>query len=136
MKLIVCLDDALGMAFNKRRQSRDRVVISDIMSMTEGKRLFIDAYSEKLLNECGAKYEIVEQGALCDGEDNYLFLETRSPLGCIDKADRVIIYRWNRRYPADVFFGIDLEKEGFRLQYSEDIVGSSHEKITKEIYVK
>ena len=30
MKLIVCLDDNNGMMFNKRRQSRDRVLIENV----------------------------------------------------------------------------------------------------------
>ena len=31
MKIIVCLDDYGGMLFNHRRQSRDRVLIADVM---------------------------------------------------------------------------------------------------------
>ena len=31
MKIIVCLDDYGGMLFNSRRQSRDRMLIDDIM---------------------------------------------------------------------------------------------------------
>jgi hypothetical protein len=133
MKLIVCLGDSLGMAFNRRRQSRDRAVTADIAEMTKGKKLFIDAYSEKLVCESGIEYEIAERNNI---GDNYLFLETRSPSEYIADAESIVIYRWNRRYPADLFFDADLEKEGFKLESSEDIVGFSHEKITKEIYVK
>ena len=35
MKLIVCMDDKNGMAFNHRRQSRDRVLAKRIMELTE-----------------------------------------------------------------------------------------------------
>ena len=133
MKLIVCLDDSLGMAFNNRRQSRDRAVIADVAETTKGQKLYAYAYSEKLLSEGGVECEIIEAGSACDG---YLFLETSSPDALISEADGVVIYRWNRRYPADIFFGADLEKEGFKLASSEDIVGYSHEKITKETYVK
>ena len=33
MKLIVCLDDKNGMMFNKRRQSRDRVLIENVLEL-------------------------------------------------------------------------------------------------------
>lgn len=36
MRLIVCLDDKNGMAFNHRRQSRDCIVIAKIEELTKG----------------------------------------------------------------------------------------------------
>ena len=33
MKIIVCLDDNNGMLFNNRRQSRDKTVVEDIISV-------------------------------------------------------------------------------------------------------
>ena len=41
MKLIVCLDDNKGMMFNKRRQSRDRVLIENILELRKGEKLYI-----------------------------------------------------------------------------------------------
>lgn len=40
MKLIVCMDDKNGMAFNHRRQSRDRVLAERIMELTENAKLY------------------------------------------------------------------------------------------------
>ena len=42
MKIIVCLDDNSGMMFNRRRQSRDRVVIDDIIACAQGGELCVD----------------------------------------------------------------------------------------------
>ena len=39
MTLIVCLDDNLGMMFNRRRQSRDRVLIAELMAHVGDRRL-------------------------------------------------------------------------------------------------
>lgn len=36
MRLIVCLDDKNGMAFNHRRQSRDRIVTEKIEELAKG----------------------------------------------------------------------------------------------------
>ena len=51
MKAIVCLDDNEGMTFAGRRQSRDRVVCADILFLTRGKKLFMNAYSRKILTK-------------------------------------------------------------------------------------
>jgi hypothetical protein len=47
-----------------------------------------------------------------------------------------VVYRWNRRYPGDVFFDLDVSAAPWRCVETEEFVGSSHEKITKEVYVK
>ena len=41
MKLIVCIDDNGGVAFNHRRQSRDRFLIDDIIEGLRGEKIFI-----------------------------------------------------------------------------------------------
>ena len=45
MRVIVCLDDKGGMTFNNRRQSRDRVLIADVVKMADGSKIFISQYS-------------------------------------------------------------------------------------------
>ena len=58
LKVIVALDDNLGMMFNHRRQSRDRILISDIAEMVEGKKIYIDKYSEILFSNVPCQYII------------------------------------------------------------------------------
>ena len=48
---IVCLDQEDGLLFNGRRQSRDRVVTEKILSMTEGKPIWMSAYSRRIFPE-------------------------------------------------------------------------------------
>ena len=134
MKVIVCLDDCLGMMFNQRRQSRDRAVISDILRMTSGSRLYIDEYSEKLFADSEGGYTVSRDmfGDAAEGE--YCFVERQGLSPYVDGIEEIVIYRWNRRYPADLFFDIDVENIGFSMVQSEDFEGYSHEKITKEIF--
>ncbi len=47
----LCLDQEDGLLFNGRRQSRDRVVTEKILSMTEGKPLWMSAYSRRIFPE-------------------------------------------------------------------------------------
>ena len=131
MKLIACIDDQNGLAFNHRRQSRDRLLIDDLVRHLNGQTLHTTAYSAKLFEGKDAKIEISDAPAeVCGG--GYCFLETVDPAPYADRIDTVILYRWNRRYPSDVTFGISLSR--YRLIRTEEFVGSSHEKITKEIW--
>ena len=126
MKLIVCLDDNNGMMFNKRRQSRDRVLIENVFEFCKGEKLYIDEYSAKLFPE-----NTVEMFESIDNiENGYCFAENFTVNE--EYVDEIIVYKWNRLYPADTYFNIDLKN--WSLIESVDFEGSSHEKITREIY--
>ena len=136
MKVIVCLDDKGGMLFGNRRQSRDRVLNADVVQMSTGVRLCIDPYSKLLFEDSGA--DILCESDFLDlaTENDCCFVENRALVPYIDKIDEVVVYHWNRRYPSDVFFDLDLSKEGFKIVSTEEFAGYSHDKITKEIFRK
>lgn len=131
MDLIVCLDDRNGMMFNGRRQSRDRAVIEDILRDCAG-RLYIEGYSEPLFAGRGAEYTVTQELASAGAEAS-CFAER--PDGIPDRGaiQRVTVYRWNRLYPADMYFAADLN-EDFELVQSSEFEGTSHKKITKEVW--
>ena len=130
MKVIICIDDRGGIAFNNRRQSKDRVLISDVIADADGKTVYIDEYSLPLFKDTGAAVEL-DGELLCDGIH---FVEKRSLKAIEHKIDCLVIYKWNRSYPFDMQLDIDLAS--FKLKECTELVGSSHDKITKEIYVK
>lgn len=132
MTLIVCIDDAGGMTFNKRRQSRDRIVTEDILR-TAGGRLLAAPFSEKLLTGVDG-VKICENPLAEAREGDYCFIELGSVRPYADRLDGIIIYKWNRLYPSDTSLDLVPEECGFRLDEISEFVGSSHEKITKEIY--
>ena len=134
MKLIVCIDDNGGMMFNNRRQSRDRRVVADILEMTDGHRLYINKYSEKLFE--GADVAVSDDIVRDAGEEDFCFVENENANELSKKANEIVIYHWNRVYPHDVVFCADLEKMGFHLESTSEFEGYSHEKITKEIFKK
>ncbi|MGI6028601.1 MAG: ribonuclease Z [Candidatus Heteroscillospira sp.] len=133
MYLIVCLDDMDGMMFNHRRQSRDSALRADMLSMTEGAKLYMNGYSA---GQFDLKDGITVSEAPLDeaGAGDWCFIEDLSPTPFAGKIEKLVIYRWNRRYPADLRFGISLD--GWRLMETAEFLGTSHEKISKEVYVR
>ena len=136
MTVIVCLSEGGGMLFNKRRQSRDRKVLADIAVMIGDKPLRISDFSLKYLSDSGIEVA-VSPDPLGDSEKgDFVFVENLALLPYADKTDRLVIYKWNTVYPTDTRIDINPEKEGMALESTLDFEGYSHEKITKEIWVK
>ena len=130
------MDDNGGMMFNHRRQSRDRTVVADVIALAEGGTLYLAPYSEKLFADSGASYVADERFLSMAGQGDLCFVENCPLLPLWQQIEEVVVYRWNRRYPSDVFFDLDLSALGFHLKTTTEWEGSSHEKITKEIFVK
>lgn len=140
VRIIVCLDERGGMAFNKRRQSRDALVSADILAMAGG-RLVVYPYSEKLLGEAvaaGARFGFrVSERALDEaGAEDFVLVEDRAIGKYAGAAEGLIIYHWNRHYPADLRLDVTPEGLGMTLKSTSEFVGHAHEKITKEVYGK
>lgn len=135
MTLYFCLDDRGGMLFNHRRQSRDAAVLEDIRSRVTGE-LRIDPMSQKLMERAQIPYCVVMPQMPSDLEGLHYFVEERAVGEWVSLASTVVCYRWNRHYPADRYFDIDLNALGFSLAETTEFPGNSHEKITREVYVK
>ena len=130
MKVIVCIDDNKGMLFNARRQSRDRAVIEDIMS--ESEKVWIHTFSEKLFEEYEDEMTVDDEVLKKAGKGEFCFVENQALKSYEDEIEQLIVYKWNRKYPAD--FRLDLELDKWQLMEESEFEGSSHEKITKEVY--
>ena len=130
MNIALCVDDDMGMLFNSRRQSRDRELIKDFAETVGENKIFIAPYSEILFQE----YNVTTDKKMLDvaGENDFCFVEKENILPFSSKINKLIIYKWNRKYPSDFTF---LMPEGFKLAETYDFKGSSHEKITKEVYI-
>ena len=129
MTLYICLDDRNGLQFNKRRQSRDSAVLEDIRSQCTG-RLLIAPFYEKLIQEAGIPYVLPPEKA---GD---FFAEEVPSEELLEQTKKIVIYRWNRHYPADIRWEPDLAAMGFVLKETAEFPGTSHEKITREVYVR
>lgn len=130
MILAVCVDDKMGIQFNQRRQSRDSAVVADLLESADV--LWMNPDSVKLFpNEASVKAEQDFLSLAAEGE--WCFVEDSSYLDHADRIEKIVLYRWNRIYPQDLTFTFPGQ---WRLAESRDFPGSSHEKITREVYIQ
>lgn len=135
MTIIVCVDDNNGMLFHNRRQSRDSVLYKHIIEMTKGKKLFMNDYSAKLFSDEQKEHIVVQNNFLeIASENDYCFVENTELSNYQNNIQEIVLYRWNRVYPADTYFQFPLDKNKWKLQKTTDIKGNSHDVITEEVY--
>ncbi len=124
------------MLFNKRRQSRDSILTEDMKEHIDGERLLISPFSEKLLSDSGIKLKVLEKHLSSAKKNDFCFVEDSPLAPYIGDIDELIIYKWNREYPSDMKLDISPCECGFSLISTSEFKGSSHDKITKEVYAK
>ncbi|MGI6013952.1 MAG: ribonuclease Z [Oscillospiraceae bacterium] len=135
--LIACIDNQFGMLFNQRRQSQDRVLREKILAMTSDSKLWMDAYSAKQFSDLEAPQICVDADFLAKAvQGDYCFAECVNVAPYEIQIEKIVLYKWNRVYPADRWFPIPLQENGWRLLQTTDFAGFSHETITEEIYIK
>ena len=134
MTAFICVANNNGILFNKRRVSRDKAVIADVAGELGDGFLYVSLYSAPLFDE--SDISVIVSSAPDESRDvgDSIFAEEIPPSRYEPSLDRLIIYRWNRDYPADFFLDFSPEKKGFKLVKTLEFKGNSHEKITKEIY--
>lgn len=145
MNLIVCISNDNGVAFNKRRQSRDCIVSQHIVELAAGTMLQMTPYSATLFNDIDLRPTCTVLVATEDPiesafDDDYVFIDADFPTDFnfidFDAVEKVIVFRWNRDYPSDRFFDIEQLLNGWVIESTTEFEGNSHELITQEVYVK
>lgn len=135
MNIIVCLDDKNGMMFNKRRQSQDRILRADLKEFIKDKDLYMNNYSYKLYKDIdNGNIKVSENFLEQCTENDFCLVEDKLLNNYINKINNIIIYKWNRIYPSDLYFDINLTSNSWELLETKEFEGSSHEKITRIIY--
>lgn len=136
MNIIVCLDNSGGMLFNNRRQSQDSCLRKRLLAAVGKQKLWMNAYSFKQFaaENAGDTIQVAEDFLKQAGAEDYCFVENTEMQEFAAQIEKIIIYKWNRDYPADCYFPLALEN--WKLVQSAEFAGSSHEKITEEVYMK
>lgn len=122
----ICIDKENGLSFYGKRTSKDREIRKRLLEMAD--TLAVDSYTAGQFElEEAKKLDIMDDPAGI--KEGTAFLELQD---IPDDADRIILFRWPRKYPADRF--LTFRFSGWRKIRKEEFPGFSHEKILMEIY--
>lgn len=135
MIVAVCVDKKMGTSFGGKRQSMDSELRKDLLREVKesGGRLYVSPYTARQFGD-QSELTVCDDPGMQAGAGDFYFAELTPLKDLEDRIEKLIIYRWNRQYPEDEKLDIDLKK--WRRQSRNDFPGSSHEKITREVYVK
>ena len=135
MIVFVAVDNRNGMMFNHRRQSQDKALRERVIELSKGKKLWMNQYSAKqFLQDKPLPTLQVDNMPLDRAQpEDFCFAEDLRLAPYERKIEKIVLFRWNRKYPADFFFDLDL-RNGWLLESARDFAGRSHEKITEEVY--
>ena len=138
MVVIQCVDNRNGILFHRRRQSQDRLLRARILSKLEGRRLWMNGYSYRQFQKDTSTGQVItvdaaflskaQAGEVC-------FVEGLPLRPWLEHIEQVVLYRWNRDYPADTYLDLALDAPSWSLVSREDFPGSSHPTITEEVYL-
>ena len=120
--------------FNNRRQSRDKAVIDRIVEIVQGSKLWLSSYSKSLFDQVAILLEVDDNFLQKAGNGEFCFAENADITQYTPKIEKLYLFRWNRHYPADSCFNLNLA--AYKLIAQSEFAGNSHEKITLEVYEK
>lgn len=133
MRAAFCIDDMGGILFGGRRVSADSAVFDDLKTLYT-KKLYVTPFSVGLMQRYGIEYVSADNIFDAAEDDDMIFAENISLATHLKDLSEIIVYRWNRRYPSD--FKTDIDFSALILTDSRDFKGTSHDKITRNIYKK
>lgn len=138
MTLITCIDDRGGLAFHRRRLSRDRVLCERILELTGEGTLRLSPYSLPLFEPLPREAVLLAGESYLEqaSESDFCFAEREDVTPWLDRVDKLVLFLWNRAYPFDLRFPLDKLEKCWVLTGTAEFPGSSHEKITEEWYEK
>ncbi len=135
MVIAVCVSNDYGMMFNHRRQSADRMVQKRLLEHTDHSILWMSHYSAGQFNTVQPNMRIDDNGLQLAGKNDICFLEEPVFPDGIPQCDQLILYFWNRDYPADTWFPRE-QLNRWKLKSTCEFKGTSHDVITEKIYEK
>ena len=145
MTIIACIDLRFGLSMNGRRQTRDGVVIHDIIAETENPEVGLTVtestarYIMSYLNPVttNVPLNIVTEIKPNQPEDSTVFIET-APIKLVHKlishADRIVLYIWDKTYVHTDYFPDMQKNAAWSLSHVQYFKGDSHEELTKQVY--
>jgi hypothetical protein len=142
MRLVYILDQKNGLLFNKRRQSKDSILIDNVIQKVnevENATLWLSDYSRELFVDSGLELKDINELSLAEASDkDFIFIEDVSVdiqdvLENTESNHYLYLYKWNKVYPADRRLDVTEDYfNHFEVLSTETFEGNSHEEIYLE----
>lgn len=146
MTIIACVDLRMGLSFNGKRPTRDKLIVRHILTNCDPKlgltvtprsaRYIMDsikALDETLIVPLHVVPELTPEQV----QSSDVFIETGTPdsiSDLLDMADHVILYVWNTTYMYTEQFPDIQNQSCWTLTHAETIEGSSHDEVIIQLY--
>lgn len=135
MILIFTLDDDNGTNLAGKRQSRDRVVGEKIITLADNNLYILQKTASFFKNNDMSDVPCAIWSDLWQlPKQAVFFAEAPVPTAIMEQAEKIYVFRWNRRYPSLEQDRVNLD--GYNKTIIEEFPGHSHDKITLEVYTK
>lgn len=131
LKIAICIEKSGGILFGGKRLSQDSVLRNKLIELVGNGKLCMNEYSAKQFDS-NDKIQVCDDFLLSAGENDICFIENTEV--SLNDVSEIYLFNWNRDYPADTYFEFEPKESDFKRIKKEDFVGSSHKKITLEVY--
>ncbi len=122
-----------GVSLFGRPVSRDIFVFEDLAALAGERELIARPGAAALFSGVRARLTLLPDPEKAEIPDAFVLFDAAVPAD-LGRFDRVTLYRWNRDYPADVFFDEKALTAGFTKTETSEFPGNSHPRVTREIY--
>lgn len=128
--LVVCTDERDGLSLFNKRLSSDKALYPWLAGLLgPGEKIHMEPYSAPLFDAVDSDVVDAREDWL-EAPDGLFLLER----GKVDQGvfDRIVLVRWNRRYPSDGKFKVDADL--FCRTAQTEIAGHAHDRLTIETW--
>lgn len=135
MTLIAVIDDAGCMTFHKRRQSSDRNLLARIIEIAKSNIVWMDSYTAAQFHRpFEYNFRVSDLWPELVKDRDYVFMERPNARLKENMVDQVILFHWNRRYPGEEKFPLELKAPDWEKRKTDTFPGYSHKWITEEVW--
>ena len=102
MIIALCVDNRMGLLFNRRRLSKDSALRQKLLDLSGGD-LRMSAYSAKQFDQ---PVYAAPDYLSASKPGQWCFCEDTQYLDHAEQIQRIVLFKWNRDYPAEVNFAL------------------------------
>ena len=141
MILVLAIDNCNGLSFNQRRQRRSGILRKNLLKTVKdsGSKLWMSQYTAQQFTEQEQDQLSIDNGFIHKAQKgDYCFVEIwdNAILDHESDIEKIIVYHWGKRYPADSFFDGNLHCYGWKRESLCKCLDEKDRHISKAVWVK